>query len=259
MRLKVSSVTFAVTLLVFVFVGASAVCAQAQTTVLRAVVGEMGTDHHVTVTIEVGFLGIENALGGSLNYDPAELSYVGFKNPLTYPSATIFVNPLRVAEGKLGFLYGFPAGRVFPAGNGKILSFEFVVLKPGKLSLNFTDTPVVREVVNVRAIPIPSGFIGGVVETPLPSLAFFYAGPTRGVGPAYVLVGGLEGADKGVVVAFTDYDSAGEGGEVVGEINPGEAKRFVYPARTGITYFRVFPVSNGSPWGTLPWTTAVGR
>lgn len=254
------SVTGMVTLLISFFLMVGAARVQAQTTTIRAIVGEVQTDRHVIVAVEVAFLGVENSLGGSLNYDPTELNYLGFSNSSTYPGSVFFLNTLGQAAGRIGFLYGMPGGRVFPAGVGKILTFEFAVLKPGRLSLNFTDIPVIREVVNVRAIPIPSDFQGGVIETPLPSIGLFYTGPTRGFGPAYVLLAGFAGADKGVVVAFTDYQTAGQGGEVVGEIFPGEAKRLEYPARPGgVTYFRIFPMLNGNRWGDIPWTTAVLR
>lgn len=259
MRLKSSGVTGVVALLISLFLTMGVVHAQVQPTAVRAIVGEVDAGHHVTIDVEVRFLGIENALGGSLNYDPTELSYVGFKNPLVYPSATIFINPIRTAEGKLGFLYGIPAGRVFPAGSGKILSFEFVVLKPGRLSLSFTDVPVIREVVNVRAVPIPSDFQGGVVETPLPSLEYFYVGPTRGFGPAWVLFGGFSGAEKLVVLAFTDINAPAEEGRAVGEILPGQWGKFECAVQSGITYFRVVPMSGGQPWGEIPGTIAVMR
>lgn len=260
MRLKVRSMAGVVIMFVLLCMTTGAAFGRAQAqTIVRVVPGEVTPDRHVTVSIEANFLGIENSFGASLEYNPEEFSFVGFKNPFAYPSAVFFINPLRVSEGKLGFLYGLPAGRVFPAGAGKVLSFEFVVLRPGKLTINFGDAPVIREIVDVRAQVVPSDFQSGVIETPLPSLAFFYVGPTRGTGSAWVLFGGFEGAEKLVVMAFTDINAIAEEGRVVGEILPGQWGKFECAVQSGITYFRVVPMSGGQPWGEIPGTIAVMR
>lgn len=257
MRLKFFGVVFVAAFLMLACMTTGAAHGRVQTqTVVRAVVGEVTAEHRVTIAVEVGALGIENALGASLIYDPAELSYVGFSNPSPYPGAVFFLNTLRQAEGRIGFLYGMPAGRTFSVGAAQVLRFTFALLKPGKLELSFGDIPVVREVVNVRGQVVESDFRGDTVETPWPSIGTFYAGPTRGVGPIYVIAGGLTGAERGLIVAYNDNV---RGSVPVAEIFPGEYKRFVFYPQSGITYFRVVPFVGDMQWGYILYTAAALR
>ncbi len=120
----------------------------------------------VTVPILLAAQGNENSLGLSLNFDPAVLSYRAISNGNNAASAMIFVNTNQIANGRLGFQLGLPAGSSFASGTQQVALVTFALVgnaTPGTSVLSFGDVPVVREIVDAAAAPLPASYIGGVV------------------------------------------------------------------------------------------------
>lgn len=223
--------------------------ADSATTQIRLVGQPVSPDGKATVILEMDTIGVENAVGFSFDFSADELGYEGYSG--LAPGVVAFVNAL--VPGKIGFVLALPSGQVFTSGTRRVVSFNFLVKRPGKLYLRFSDTPARREVVNVRAEVLPAVFTDGFVFTDTPIVEFFFVGPTHAeVGKlAYVLVGGLEYADSAVVIA-THWTGKWE----VGEIKPGgEVERFVFVPPAGYTRFEVIPIKNGQ---RLPSITAMG-
>lgn len=225
------------------------------TTRVRLVGQPVSPDGKAVVVLEMDSVGVENAVGFSFNFRTDQLAYESVSG--LAPGVTVFVNQL--VPGKIGFLLGLPAGQSFSQGVHRLATFNFRVLRPGRLDLLFGDAPVWREVVDKFANPLPAEFTNGFIFTETPIVEFYFVGPTHAeLGkPAYVLVGGLEYAGGAVIVATHQNEDHKIEKWDIGEIKPGgEVERLVFVPPAGYTRCEVVPFDKNGKRG-IP-ITAMG-
>ena len=138
----------------------------------------------VFVQIEIDALGNENGFGFSLDYDAARLSNPSPALGADTQGATLITNTNTV--GKVGVLFGLPAGTTLQAGTKHIITIRFNVAQNagGQVPLTFADAPVFREVVDSDANPLAVDFANGFVNILSPSSATVTVGGriTNGTG-----------------------------------------------------------------------------
>jgi hypothetical protein len=117
-----------------------------------------------SVVIELDAQGNENAIGFSLNFDPAQLRFVSAAIGRDAAGATLNVNTNLASEGSVGLALALPAGQTIPAGQRQIIIIFFAVAAEGETAtatIGFDDQPVRRELSDADANSLPASFNGG--------------------------------------------------------------------------------------------------
>ena len=119
----------------------------------------------VNVPIELIANGDENALSFSLNFSTALFSNSQVTLGSDAALASLNLNTSQLGQGRLGVALALPPGQTFAAGVRQLARVSFAVSTstPTMAVLDFGDQPIVRQVVNVNAIPLPTSFSGGNV------------------------------------------------------------------------------------------------
>jgi hypothetical protein len=125
-----------------------------------------GQSGKVSVNLEA--VGDENALGFSLSFDPAVLTYTGFSAGSSLSSAnaaTLIVNDKQAASGRLGIVLGLRMGANFPSGNQEVVTINFSTPSSasGSYPVGLTSQPVARQVSDALASPLTVEAINGTV------------------------------------------------------------------------------------------------
>ncbi|MGE0129856.1 MAG: hypothetical protein AB7U82_17380 [Blastocatellales bacterium] len=145
-----------------------------QTREIRVVPTDAVAGQNISVTVELVSLGNENAIGFSLNYNPAI-----FSNPIVTlgngaTGATPNFNTNQAASGRLGIGIAFGAGQTFAAGTRQIVNVSFAVAAnapAGPTQITFGNQPTVQEVADVNAGTLPATFTPGTINVVLPNPA----------------------------------------------------------------------------------------
>lgn len=127
--------------------------------VIRIVESPLARHGNATVAIEIDAQGDENALGFSLNFDTAQLTFVTVTVGNAIDGATISINSSQTAQGRVGMVIALPAGQTIPAGTRQIVLVTFAVKGDSNetaTTISFGDQPVPREVVNDNASILPA-------------------------------------------------------------------------------------------------------
>jgi len=131
--------------------------------------------HHQTnclyVTLKAS--GNENTVGFSISFEPELLRYVSAIGGSGLPvGASVLINSNDVAQGRLGFLIGLRSGLTFEPGDSVIAQICFQALPfdaPGgdmedtSASITMIDDPIVREIVDLDALPVPVDYQNATV------------------------------------------------------------------------------------------------
>lgn len=113
---------------------------------------EFRTGQNGQITVKLAAEGNENALGFSLQFDPARLQLVSATVAGNLSGASLNINDTQSTAGRLGFVLAVPAGQSFPAGNVALVQLTFGALATtGVTTLQFGDQPVFREIVDATA------------------------------------------------------------------------------------------------------------
>ncbi|MBX2821788.1 MAG: T9SS type A sorting domain-containing protein [Rhodothermaceae bacterium] len=117
----------------------------------------------VTLVVELEAEGDENALGFSLDFDPAYLTYsaASMNDSILY-----YINDHKVDSGRIGFIMALPAGETFTEGTQQFLNIRFTAQQleaTDSTTITFTDNPIIRETSGATANVLASSFIGGTV------------------------------------------------------------------------------------------------
>lgn len=156
-----------------------------------------------TVTIPVWVNskdGNVNAVSGSITFDPSVLAYTSCF--VTRPGATYFPNAEHLNEGKLGYLYGLPAGTSLPVGTSSVFYLYFQVLKTAVPLLGVGNQPVAQEVTD----PGPKNLLADFVSFPSPVTREWTLGPSFSFGKTVYI--GVEGSSYPGTVWRIDHDGA---------------------------------------------------
>jgi hypothetical protein len=120
----------------------------------------------VVVPITILANGNENALGASLSYDPALLTFLGAIPGSGASDATLFVNTNLLPSGRIGFTIALPTDIALAAGSQNVVLASFTspvrstAISP---SIGFTDTPTGRQLVDVYGTPLNATYTAGSV------------------------------------------------------------------------------------------------
>ena len=126
----------------------------------------------VVVPVQLIAHGEENAVGLSLAFDPAVLTYQSMTLGAAAMDATLIRNEAQAAAGKLGVVVGRPAGAAFAAGAREVVKVTFrltAAATEGTVAdIRFADTPIPGQVVSVVAKALPAGYQPGTVTVTKP-------------------------------------------------------------------------------------------
>ena len=135
--------------------------------VVRVVSQTAAAGGTVTVPIQLLAGGQENAMGFSLVFDPAQLTYQSAIVGAQAADATLNPNVAQASSGRVGIALAKPAGAVWAAGTQEIIKVTFTLnasLANGTLAaIAFGDTPVVREISDAQAAALPGTYQAGTV------------------------------------------------------------------------------------------------
>lgn len=140
---------------------------------LRAANTSGVSGQNVNVAIELVAQGNENALGFSLNFPPTIFSNPSVVLGSGATNATLNVNTLQAASGRVGIAMALPTGQVFIAGTRQlvVLTFSVAANAPaGPAAITFGDLPIAREVSDANANSLATTYTAGdvVVQQPNP-------------------------------------------------------------------------------------------
>src|SRR5215475_2450405 len=120
----------------------------------------------VVVPIVLTANGNENALGFSLNFDSALLSYSSVVVGSGASGATLLLNTSQTSSGKLGVLLALPTGATFTAGSQEAVEVSFIaaiVTNSSSTTIGFGDIPVKRELSDAPGNTLPATYTDGSV------------------------------------------------------------------------------------------------
>ncbi|MGH9836366.1 MAG: PA14 domain-containing protein [Blastocatellia bacterium] len=115
-----------------------------------------------SIAIACSSLGGENAFGFSVKFDPRQWQFVSAASGADARDAAIFVNARQIANGRVGVAMALPPNHKFPAGARQIAVLTFRPrsgnIPPSSPAIEFSDSPVAREVVDVNAKRLRASF-----------------------------------------------------------------------------------------------------
>ena len=118
----------------------------------------------IELPVQLSSKGDENALGFSLTFDPARLSYRGATTGNGANGAIMQVNAQAASIGLVGLALANSTGQHFSIGAQEVARLRFQALSAtGTVPLSFSDKPVFREIVNVTAAPLSMAYLNGTV------------------------------------------------------------------------------------------------
>ncbi len=133
----------------------------------------------ITVPIQLQAQGNENAVGFSLVFDPAKLTYTGAVAGNDAAGVTLHVNANEIASGRVGLALALQIGSTFPEGLKEIAKVTFTPLAAatGVVSVAFNDQPVERSVSDAGANELNASFVSSaVVVHEVPALQITQSG-----------------------------------------------------------------------------------
>ena len=120
----------------------------------------------VTVPIRLKSLGAENALGFSLAFDPAVLTFQTAQLGSNAIGGYLLVNQSAASSGQLGLALTLPSGQRFAAGTQEVFQVTFLAGTSTNASgslVTLTDNPVNRELVDELGGSLPAIWTGSSI------------------------------------------------------------------------------------------------
>lgn len=136
-------------------------------TVVRVVESSASPGSTASISIELVAQGNENGLGFSLTFDPSILINPQATLGKDASAALLHTNSSQIDSGRYGSALALPAGQTFAAGTHQIVIVAFTVndtTSANSTVIGFADRPIVREVVNDNADPLPAVYTSGTVD-----------------------------------------------------------------------------------------------
>jgi uncharacterized protein (TIGR03437 family) len=121
----------------------------------------------VSVPVELLSQGDENALGFSLNFDPAILGNPQVTLGTDAAGATLSINAALSSQGRVGLALALPAGQKFAAGTRQVARVSFTTagsVPALSTGVGFGDQPVAREISDTNANLLAAVFNAGIVS-----------------------------------------------------------------------------------------------
>ena len=133
--------------------------------VVRVVSTAVATAGTVEVPVELVGFGDESAVGFSLNFDPAALSFLSVRLGSGASGAGLLVNTNSLGSGRVGIALTRQAGQTFASGTNQLVLARFRAGNAsGATALAFGDQTIARELADVLANPRPVSFRDGMVN-----------------------------------------------------------------------------------------------
>jgi hypothetical protein len=133
----------------------------------------------VSVSLELLAQGDENALGFSVTFDTARLTYTSAALGAGASGATLNINSSQTASGKLGMALALGAGQSFAAGTRALvtLTFQAAANATGTAAVGFGNAPIPQEVSDALANVLSTTFTAGAVNFSAPALPVLVTSP----------------------------------------------------------------------------------
>ena len=119
-----------------------------------------------TASLELVSQGDENALGFTLNFNPALLTYQSATpGSGVQAGAAFFINPVFAANGRVGLTLALPTDQKFATGVRQVFTVTFNVAAnaTGTTQLSFGDNPTVRDVSDANGNSLACNFTAGTL------------------------------------------------------------------------------------------------
>jgi hypothetical protein len=129
-----------------------------------------GSGATLSVPIMLTAQGDENAIGFSLNFDPALLSSPQAVLGADAAGATLSEDSSQAASGRFGVLLSLPSGQSLAAGTRRVVTVTFTsaaVIAQTSTQVGFGDQPTGREIVNISAQPLLTAYSSGTITLTL--------------------------------------------------------------------------------------------
>lgn len=115
-----------------------------------------------TVLVNLEAQGDENAVGFTLAYNPAALTFVSLEPGDAATGASFVVNTNQATNGRIGVVLALDQGTTFPAGNRELAKVNFATsVATGVFPLTLADYLATRCVSDEMANELPVGFVSG--------------------------------------------------------------------------------------------------
>jgi hypothetical protein len=181
--------------------------------IVRAAGNPMNAGQAATVNIELDSQGDENALGFSVTFDQAKLTYVSATLGTGATGVTLNVNAAQVGSGRLGIAMAQSAGGTFTAGTRQLLVLTFNVAPSasGSTVIGFGDQPVFREISDPAVNILPATYASATlsitpISNPVPSIASLSPSSTLAGGAAFTLTVNGSNFVSGSIVRWNGVD-----------------------------------------------------
>ena len=114
--------------------------------VIAQVIAEVNPILLTTVQVPVTLTaqGNENALGGTITFDPTVLGNPQLTLGTDDPTALLMVNYSQAAQGLLEFAVALPAGQTFQAGTRQVAVLTFDLIDTGYSGITPVNLPICR-------------------------------------------------------------------------------------------------------------------
>jgi uncharacterized protein (TIGR03437 family) len=134
---------------------------------VRAVRLSSGPGQNIVFSIELEAQGSENALGFSINFDPGRWRFVSMVAGGDATGAAFNTNDRQAAAGQVGLALALATGQAWPAGIRRLAVFTFSPVSSGldAATISFSDQPVTREAVDIRANALPTAWAPSAVTS----------------------------------------------------------------------------------------------
>jgi hypothetical protein len=146
----------------------------ANTRVLKAMANSAVQGLNLVVPILLDAQGNENAVGFSLNFDPAAFDYVGTVKGSAVPNnGSIQINANQAASGRLGVAVALSTGQTFATGSAEIarVTLRTKTSEPGSYQIAFGSVPSTIGVSDALANELPAVPVAAAVAVnPAPTL-----------------------------------------------------------------------------------------
>jgi hypothetical protein len=124
-----------------------------------------------SIAVKLEGQGDENALGFSLNFDPAKASFASASLGSGAAGAIFNVNTNFASAGRIGIVLALPTGGSFSVSNREIVKVNFAVslAATGGIAVSFTNQPVSSEISSPSADELAANYINAALTvSPFP-------------------------------------------------------------------------------------------
>jgi hypothetical protein len=144
--------------------------------------------------------GDENALGFSLDFDPAQVRLAAITPEQDAAAASVQINTNQASSGRIGLVLALPTGSTFAARTQHVAKVTFLPIATNTVNslIGFGDAPVPRQVSDPGATALVADYADGMLSlNPRPALSISQGGQNISVSwPAWATNFFLQSSDS---------------------------------------------------------------